>query len=505
MLRVLTLAKTPKSKASKKTEPPIIQLRQLVARGWTLDQRQHNTAQEGMSQMGLAICLTSLLTDKQIQEGEIDLTSHYVDYAYRLTALQQQYQPPLFTSLRRHCGHNLHATILIDPILTNTANNCQHNLQQGDLHALLLPAKLEYEKRHQHNQCDTCYKPGTIRQDWKAFPGQLAILYLNPTSGEAYLPTMRSKDQGSEHIILHQLRARKATLWNKEYSVTAALVGVASNPEELAETALLELPTRNQPNQYHIYHGTQYSRTIEEEQIPSWWVVLALVLQETTTIPQNAPPPRHGKQQTRSQKHDKRWKGADGTVARASDNKQRVRKTIQKRKAGRRQQGSQQATANQRKATLANLLRATARGPPHNQTKKPRTTYQRRSESKQSRQIMLTLTPQNPARLPQITDLTQETGQTSKQNRRKCCTMSHKHTSLPITIPITTLRYPAKKSQPTTRKRLRWIKTSTVATPNKNNYQYHLTSPRHCKEKKMATLPCVMHRTTPPHSKTNNI
>ena len=94
MLRVLTLAKTPKSKATKKTEPPIIQLRQLVARGWTLDQRQHNTAQEGMSQMGLAICLTSLLTDKQIQEGEIDLTSHYVDYAYRLTALQQQYQPP---------------------------------------------------------------------------------------------------------------------------------------------------------------------------------------------------------------------------------------------------------------------------------------------------------------------------------------------------------------------------------------------------------------------------
>ena len=410
MLRVLTLAKTPRSKATKKTEPPIIQLRRLVARGWTLDQRQHNTAQEGMSQMGLAICLTTLLTDKQIQEDRIDLTSHYVDYAYRLTALQQQYQPPLFTSLRRHCGHNLHATILIDPILTNTANNSQHNLQQGDLHALLQPAKLEYEKRHQHNQCDTCYKPGTIRQDWKAFPGQLAILYLNPASGEAYLPTMRSKDQDSEHIILHQLRARKATLWNKEYSVTAALVGVASNPKELAETALLELPTRNQPNQYHIYHGTQYSRAIEEGQIPSWWVVLALVLQETTTIPQNVPPPRHSKQQTRSQKHDQRWKGADGTIARTADNKQRVRKTIQKRKAGCRQQNSQQATAHQRKAALANLLRATARGPPHNQTKKPRTTYQRHSESKPSRQIMLTLTPQNAARFPQITDLTQETG-----------------------------------------------------------------------------------------------
>ena len=410
MLRVLTLAKTPRSKATKQTEPPIIQLRRLVARGWTLDQRQHNTAQEGMSQMGLAICLTTLLTDKQIQEDRIDLTSHYVDYAYRLTALQQQYQPPLFTSLRRHCGHNLHATILIDPILTNTANNSQHNLQQGDLHALLQPAKLEYEKRHQHNQCDTCYKPGTIRQDWKAFPGQLAILYLNPASGEAYLPTMRSKDQDSEHIILHQLRARKATLWNKEYSVTAALVGVASNPKELAETALLELPTRNQPNQYHIYHGTQYSRAIEEGQIPSWWVVLALVLQETTSIPQNVPPPRHGKQQTMSQKHNQGRKGADGTIARTADNKQRVRKTIQKRKAGHKQQNSQQATAHQRKAALANLLRATSRGPPHNQTKKPRTTYQRHSESKPSRQSMLTLTPQNPARFPQITDLTQETG-----------------------------------------------------------------------------------------------
>ena len=410
MLRVLTLAKTPRSKATKKTEPPIIQLRRLVARGWTLDRRQHNTAQGGMSQMGLAICLTTLLTDKQIQEDRIDLTSHYVDYAYRLTALQQQYQPPLFTSLRRHCGHNLHATMLIDPILTNTANNSQHNLQQGDLHALLQPAKLEYEKRHQHNQCDTCYKPGTIRQDWKAFPGQLAILYLNPTSGEAYLPAMRSKDQDSEHIILHQLRARKATLWNKEYSVTAALVGVASNPKELAETALLELPTRDQPNQYHIYHGTQYSRAIEEGQIPSWWVVLALVLQETTTIPPNAPLPRHGKQQTRSQKHNQRWKGADGTIARTADNKQRVRKTIQKCKAGRKHQNSQQATAHQRKAALANLLRATARGPPHNQTKKPRTTYQRHSESKPSRQIMLTLTSQNAARFPQITDLTQETG-----------------------------------------------------------------------------------------------
>ena len=31
------------------------------------------------------------------------------------------------------------------------------------------------------------------------------------------------------------------------------------------------------------------------------------------------------------------------------------------------------------------------------------------------------------------------------------------------------------KSQPTTRKRLRWIKTSPVATPSKTNYQYHLT------------------------------
>ena len=89
-----------------------------------------------------------------------------------------------------------------------------------------------------------------------------------PSQWRSIPPTMRSKDQDSEHIILHQLRARKATLWNKEYSVTAALIGVASNPKELAETALLELPTRNQPNQYHIYHGTQYSRAIEEGRYP---------------------------------------------------------------------------------------------------------------------------------------------------------------------------------------------------------------------------------------------
>ena len=238
---------------------------------------------------------------------------------------------------------------------------------------------------------------------------------------------MRSKDQGSEHIILHQLRARKATLWNKEYSVTAALVGVASNPEKLAETALLELPTRNQPNQYHIYHGTQYSRTIEEEQIPSWWVVLALVLQETTTIPQNAPPPRHGKQQTRSQKHDKRWKGADGTVARASDNKQRVRKTIQKHKAGRRQQGSQQATANQRRATLANLLRATARGrrttKPKNQ-EPPTSGVARASRADKSCFHSHRKTQRDS---PRLQTSHKKLGQTSKQNRHVLHNVAQAH------------------------------------------------------------------------------
>ena len=283
ILRILSLASTGEKKSGKRAESPLQQLKQLVAKGWTPDQGQHTKMQEGMSRMGLAICLTQLLSEKQLKAGINDLTSHHADYVYRIAALQYQYQPPLFLSQRRHCGHNKHATQLADPILINTANNSEHHLRQGDLHALLQPARHEYEKRYLQTQCDTCYKPGMVRQEWKVFTGQLAILQLIPASGDRYLPTMRNKGHEQERIILHNLRNRKAKLWGKECTVTGALLGLASNPDELAETAFLQLPTKESPNKYHIYQGTGCSRTIEQEHIPSWWVILALVLKDTDT------------------------------------------------------------------------------------------------------------------------------------------------------------------------------------------------------------------------------
>ena len=106
---------------------------------------------------------------------------------------------------------------------------------------------------------------------------------------------------------------------------------------------------------------------------------------------------------------------------------------------------------------------------------------------------------------PRLQTSHKKLGRTSKQIGCKNCSRSHKQTSQPITIPITTLRYPAMKRQPITRMRLRWIKSSPVATLSKINYQYHLTSLRLRKMMKMATLPCLMHHTTPLHIKTINM
>ena len=114
-------------------------------------------------------------------------------------------------------------------------------------------------------------------------------MQLRPTSGDRYLPTIRRQEHEQGHSILHNLRIKKANLWGKEYAVTGAL-GVASNPLELAETAFLQFPTIEAPNKYHIYQGTGCSRAIEQEHIPSWWVVLALVLQDTDTV--RCPMPR---------------------------------------------------------------------------------------------------------------------------------------------------------------------------------------------------------------------
>ena len=62
ILRILTLAKNTTTKSGRQAKTPLTQLLYLVSRGWTLDQGQHNQMQEGMSCMGLAICLTQLLT-----------------------------------------------------------------------------------------------------------------------------------------------------------------------------------------------------------------------------------------------------------------------------------------------------------------------------------------------------------------------------------------------------------------------------------------------------------
>ena len=412
ILRILTLAKNTTTKSGRQAKTPLTQLLYLVSRGWTLDQGQHNQMQEGMSRMGLAICLTQLLTQDQLQAGQSDLTSFYIDYIYRLSFLQQQYHPPLFFSQRRHCGHNLHAIQLVDPVLVNTTNNSEHQLRQGDLHILLTAAKSEYEKRHWNKQCDTCYKPGLARREWKPITGQFAILQLRPASGDRYLPVFRSYKHQQDHNILHNLRGRKAMLWSKEYAVAGAVLGVASNPNELAETAFLQLPTLETPNKYHIYQGTQCSRTIEQEHIPSWWVVLAIVLHETNSTPdpqqqqpknqENPPPQKKTAQKTTTSNKAL----TNAVIAYASNPKHRVRKTICKRRS--RQKPSQHTTASQRKAALQKVLRVTTRGPPANQPKKPRTTYQQTNAKQGPQQKLLILTPPNTTTHPPCIDIARD-------------------------------------------------------------------------------------------------
>ena len=82
-------------------------------------------------------------------------------------------------------------------------------------------------------------------------PSQLVILQLRPASGDQNLPTMRAKGQEHPHTVLRNIR--------NKYAVAGAILGVASNPEKLAETALLQYPTRDSPNLHHLYQGTQRS------------------------------------------------------------------------------------------------------------------------------------------------------------------------------------------------------------------------------------------------------
>ena len=145
VIRVLTLAKwNPKQEI----EAPLQQLLHQVANGWTLDAEQNNPAYTDMTQMGLALCLAHLACPTHPSQEHTVLGTHYTDYIYKLRGLQHQHGTPLFLSLRRHCGHNLHATQIVDPIMINTTNNVTRHLQQGDLWAVLQPAQREYNSRH---------------------------------------------------------------------------------------------------------------------------------------------------------------------------------------------------------------------------------------------------------------------------------------------------------------------------------------------------------------------
>ena len=85
------------------------------------------------------------------------------------------------------------------------------------------------------------------------------------------------------------LRARRCLtpyvvrLWDHKCVLAGAFVGVASNPEKLAETAVIEYPTEENMNEYHVYQGRKRSEHIRSESISSWWVILALVLREAST------------------------------------------------------------------------------------------------------------------------------------------------------------------------------------------------------------------------------
>ena len=147
VIRMLTLAKwNPKQDI----EAPLQQLLHQVANGWTLDTEQGNPADADMTQMGLAICLAHLAGPMHPNQKYTDLSTHYTDYIYQLRGLQHQHDTPLFLSQRRHCGHNRHATHIVDPIMINTTNNVAKHLQQGDLLAVLQPAQREYQSRHLH-------------------------------------------------------------------------------------------------------------------------------------------------------------------------------------------------------------------------------------------------------------------------------------------------------------------------------------------------------------------
>ena len=137
----------------------------------------------------------------------------------------------------------------------------------------------------------------------------------------------------------------------KKYALAGALLGVARDPEKLAETAFLQYPTQQSPNHYHIYQGTQQSRPITQDNIPSWWALLALVLREEGT---DGGPNQNLAKMPKQHKPQQAKRGTQ--LAKTSKTKS-VKKTINKRQSTAR---SQHSNAAQRKQALQAIIQATA-------------------------------------------------------------------------------------------------------------------------------------------------
>ena len=219
---------------------------------------------------------------------------------------------------------------------------------------------------------------------------------------------MRAQDKPHEHIILHNIRCKTAKLWNKKYALAGAILGVASDPEQHAETAFLQYPTPESPNQYHIYQGTKRSGTIMQEDIPSWWVVLALVLrQEGTDGGPNQHLARKTKQHPPAQ--DKR-----GRQATSTNDTRRVKKTIHKRQNAARSQGSGAA---QRRRALQAITQATAAGRPAGKPKQQRATYKIAGQQEQTRQRLLALTAPSQGQPNAIDDASDDDPKATQQDK----------------------------------------------------------------------------------------
>ena len=127
-----------------------------------------------------------------------------------------------------------------------------------------------------------------------------------------------------------------------------------------------------------------HNGAIQQESIPSWWVVLAIVLRESGNS--------HGpcQQLSRLSVRPRQTGAKKSTPAKRSIQKRCVQKTIKKKRSGPR---SQRMQADQRRAALKSIMRAAAQGPPIPKPKQPRTTYQQSVAPDDAQQMPLALAP----------------------------------------------------------------------------------------------------------------